>query len=78
MLSLRGQILDYARTAEQIAAMAQGLDALVKDTGNTVAAQMNQRLSELRSVSGRARADAISVLNHAALLAAGLIVLALA
>jgi hypothetical protein len=65
-------ILDYARTAEQIAAMAQQLDALLKDAGTALDSPA------LNAVSERARADARSVLNHAFLLAAGLIVLAFA
>jgi hypothetical protein len=70
-------IMDYARTAEQIAVMAQQLDALIKDTTNTLdSPALDKRIADLKAVSERARADAMSVLNHAALLAAGLIVLA--
>ena len=69
-------ILDYAHTADQIAAMAQQLDALIKDASDTVATPaLDKRIAELNALSGRARTDAKSVLNHAFLLAAGLIVL---
>jgi hypothetical protein len=71
-------ILDYARTAEQIATMAQQLDILIKDTGSTLdSPALDRRISELNTLSERARADAKSVLNHAFLLAAGLILLIL-
>jgi hypothetical protein len=39
---------------------------------------LDRRINDLNTLSERARADAKSVLNHAFLLAAGLIVLALA
>jgi hypothetical protein len=71
-------ILDYARTAEQIAAMAQQLDILIKDTGSMLdSPALDRRIGELNTLSERARADAKSVLNHAFLLAAGLILLVL-
>lgn len=69
-------ILDYARTAEQIASMAQQLDALIKDASGTVdTPALDKRLAELNALSARARADAKAVLDRAFLLAAGLIVL---
>jgi hypothetical protein len=69
-------ILDYARTAEQIGVMAQQLDALIKDASGTVAAPaLDRRIAELNALSARARADAKSVLNHAFLLLAGLVLL---
>lgn len=69
-------ILDYARTAERIATMAQELDALVKDAGSTLdSPALEKRMADLGALSDRARADAKSVLNHAFLLLAGLIVL---
>jgi len=72
-------ILDYARTAEEIAAMAQQLDTLIKDAGSTLdSPALDKRIADLNAVSVRAREDARSVLNHAFLLAAGLIVLAFA
>jgi hypothetical protein len=72
-------ILDYARTAEQVAAMAQQLDLLIKDANGTVQTPaLDKRIAELSALEGTARADAKSVLNHAFLLAAGLIVLTFA
>lgn len=69
-------ILDYARTAEQIAVMAQELDRLLKNAGGTLdSPALDQRIASLRELSARAKADARSVLNHAFLLAAGLVVL---
>ena len=69
-------ILDYAHTADQIAVMAQQLDLLIKDASGTVATPaLDKRIAELNALSGRARTDAKSVLNHAFLLAAGLIAL---
>jgi hypothetical protein len=67
-------ILDYARTAEQISAMAQQLDALLRDTDRTLdSPALDKRLRELNALSTQARDDAKSVLNHAFLLAAGLV-----
>lgn len=69
-------ILDYAHTAEQIATMAREVDALVKDTTGTLdSPALDRRLAELKSFSAQAQAGATSVLNHAFLLGAGLIVL---
>ena len=56
--------------------MAQQLDALIKDASGTVAAPaLDRRIAELNALSARARADAKSVLNHAFLLLAGLVLL---
>jgi hypothetical protein len=67
-------ILDYARTAEQVAAMAQQLDILVKDASGTVSTPaLDKRIAELNALSVRARTDAKSVLNHGFLLAAALV-----
>jgi hypothetical protein len=66
-------ILDYAHTAERIAAMAQQLDALLKDTGNTLESPELER--QLGTITGRAQADAKPVLTHAFLLLAGLVLL---
>jgi len=67
-------ILDYAHTAEQIAAMAQQLDALIKDTRGTVETPaLDQRIASLNALAKRTRDDAKSVLNHAFMLAAGLV-----
>ena len=72
-------ILDYARTAEQVAAMAGQLDLLVKDASGTVETPaLDKRIAQLDALVARARADAKSVLNHAFLLAAGLMVLGFA
>ena len=72
-------ILDYARTAERIAAMAQQLDALIKDASGTMdAPALDKRIAQLTDLSGKARADARAVLNHAFLLATGLLVLSFA
>jgi hypothetical protein len=69
-------ILDYARTAEQIGTMAQQLDALIKDASGSVdTPALDKRMAQLNALSAKARADAKSVLNHAFLLAAGLIAL---
>jgi hypothetical protein len=72
-------ILDYAHTAERITAMAKQLDTLVKDTSGTIdAPALNQRIASLNALADRTNADAKSVLNHAFLSIAGLIILTLA
>ncbi len=72
-------ILDYARTAEQITAMAQQLDALIRDAGSTLdSPALDRRIADLNALSARAKADVKAVLNHAFLLGAGLILLAFA
>jgi len=59
--------------------MAQQLDALLKDANGTLdSPALDKRIAELNAVTARARADAKSVLNHAFLLGAGLILLAFA
>lgn len=69
-------ILDYARTAEQIATMSRELDTVIRDlTGTLDSPALDRRLVDLRALTAQARADARSVLNHAFLLAAGLILL---
>jgi hypothetical protein len=69
-------ILDYARTAQQIAVMAEQLDSLIKSASTTVdAPALDKRIAQLNELSGKARADAKSVLDHAFLLLAGLVVL---
>jgi len=71
-------ILDYAKTAEQITAMSFQLDTLIKDANGTLGSPaLDKRIAELNAVSTKAKADAESVLNHAFLLAAVLILLAL-
>ena len=72
-------ILDYARTAEQVANMAQQLDALIKDASGTMdTPALDKRIAQLAAFSAQARTDAKSVLNHAFLLIAGLIILGFA
>ena len=72
-------ILDYARTASQVAAMAQQLDTLIKDASGTMdAPALDKRIAQLGALSAQARTDAKSVLNHAFVLVAGLIVLGFA
>lgn len=72
-------ILDYARAAEQIAIMAQQLDALIKDANGTMdTPALDKRIAQLGALSTQARIDAKSVLNHAFVLVAGLIVLGFA
>lgn len=72
-------ILDYARTAEQIATMAQRMDDLIRDAAVTLdSPALDQRVADLNALSARARADVRSVLNHAFSLMAGLILLGFA
>src|SRR4029450_11324616 len=72
-------ILDYARTAEQLAVTAKELDVLLRDAGSTLdSPALNKRLEDLRVGAARARADAKSILNHAFLLAAGIVLLSFA
>jgi hypothetical protein len=66
-------INDYAHTAEQVALMARELDGLLKDTGETVSAPMMEK--QFAKLAGQARSDVKSLLDHAFLLAAGLVVL---
>jgi hypothetical protein len=69
-------ILDYARTAEQIAAMARELDALIRDARGTLdSPALDRRIAELTALSARAKADARWVLNHAFVIGAGLVLL---
>lgn len=72
-------ILDYGRTADQITAMARELDVLIKDVSGAVETPaLDKRIADLNALSTKARVDAKSVLNHAFLLAAGLVLLAFA
>ncbi|HWH67935.1 MAG TPA: hypothetical protein VNT26_01010 [Candidatus Sulfotelmatobacter sp.] len=72
-------ILDYGRTAEQIASMAQQLDTLIQDATATLETPaLDKRLASLHALSARTRADAKSVLNYAFCLTAVLIVLGFA
>jgi len=59
--------------------MARQLDLLIQESGSILdSPALDRRIGELDTLAERARADAKSVLNHAFLLAAGLIVLTLA
>lgn len=72
-------ILDYAHTADQVAAMAAQLDLLIKDASGTVTTPaLDKRIASLNALADRTRADAKSVLNRAFLLAAALLVLTFA
>jgi antitoxin component HigA of HigAB toxin-antitoxin module len=70
-------IRDYARTADEIATMAQQLDALLTNARATLdSPALDKQVAAVSALSASARDDARAVLNHAFLLAAGLIVLA--
>jgi hypothetical protein len=69
-------ILDYARTADEVADMAQKLNELLTNAGSTMdSPALDKRIASLSDLSARAKADARSVLNHAFLLAGGLVLL---
>jgi hypothetical protein len=69
-------ILDYARAAEEISNMALSVDALIRDaTGALDSPALDRRIGDVHALAAQTRADAKSVLNHAFLLAAGLIAL---
>ena len=69
-------ILDYAKTADQVGTMAQHLDVLIKDASGTMdTPALDKRIAQLNALSGKARADAKSVVNHAFVLVAALILL---
>jgi hypothetical protein len=69
-------ILDYSHTAEQLAIAARELDGLVKDLGATMDSPgWDARVRDLAQVSRQTSRDAKSVLNHAFLLGAGLVLL---
>jgi hypothetical protein len=70
-------ILDYAKTADEVGKMAQQLDLLIKDASGTVQTPaLDKRIAELNTLAGRARKDAKSVLNHAFLLVVAILVVA--
>lgn len=72
-------ILDYAHTADQIAAASVQLDALVKDLGSTLdSPALDKRIADLNVLAERTQNSAKSILNHAFLLAAGLVFLTFA
>jgi hypothetical protein len=71
------RILEYAQTAGQVAMMAQELDVLLKDLGSTLdSPALDKRMADLDALTARVRGGAKSVLNHAFLLAAGLVLFA--
>jgi hypothetical protein len=68
-------VLDYGRSAKEIAAMAQQLDTTLRSFNGTLDSPVwTQRLRDFKIVSGQAQADARGVLNHGFLLGAGLVV----
>ncbi len=72
-------ILDYAHTADQIAAASVQLDALVKDLGTTLdSPALDKRIADLNVLAEKTQDGARSMLNHAFLLGAGLILLTFA
>ena len=72
-------ILDYARTADEITAMTKALEAVLEDFNTTLDSPgWSRRLEDFSALSRQAQADARSVLNHAFLLGAGLILLVFA
>ena len=49
-------ILDYARTADQIAVMARELDALIKDGSGTLdSPALNRRMNDVNALVDRTR-----------------------
>lgn len=69
-------ILDYAKTADQIGTMAQQLNVLIKDTSGTVdTPALDKRIAQVNALCAKAATDAKSILNHAFELVAGLILL---
>jgi archaellum component FlaC len=68
-------ILDYATTADRVAAMAAELNVVIKDLNTTLdSPALDARLKAVDQVSSRAAADARGLTNHAFLLAAALVV----
>ena len=69
-------VLDYSRTAKEVAAMAQQLDTTLQSfNGALDSPAWNQRLQDFKGLSAQAREDTRSILNHAFLVGAGLILL---
>ena len=70
-------ILDYAKTADQLALASKQLESLLLAFNNTLdSTAWNQRLKDLDAVSQRAQTDTNAVLNHAFFVGAMLIVVA--
>jgi hypothetical protein len=69
-------ILDYAHTADQITAASAQLDVLVKDLGSTLdSPALDKRIADLNVLAEKTQDSAKAMLNHAFLLAAGLVLL---
>lgn len=69
-------ILDYAHTAERLTVTAQELTVLLREAGTTLdSPALDRRVRDLEAVARQAKSDARSLLNHAFLLLAGLVVL---
>lgn len=72
-------VLEYAWTADQVAAMAQQLQTLLQEARGTLdSPTLDRRLADVTALSAQARREAQAVLNHAFLVGAGLIALAVA
>jgi hypothetical protein len=70
-------ILDYAKTADQLALASKQLEALLLAFNNTLdSTAWNQRLQDFDAVSRRTQKEADAVLNHAFFVGAMLIVVA--
>lgn len=68
------RILDYAQTADEVARAARDLETLLRSANGTLdSPALARHLAEVRSISTQAREDARAVLNHAFLLAIGLV-----
>jgi len=71
-------VLDYAHTAEKVAGMAKELDVLLAQAERTLdSPALRKSVEQVEALSVRAADEAKSLLHHAFLLGAGLIVLAL-
>jgi hypothetical protein len=69
-------ILDYAKTAAEVAAMADELQGVLKELNTTLdSPALDAQVANLNAASAQAAAEVRGLLTHAALLIAGLIVL---
>lgn len=72
-------ILEYAQTAEKLAVMAKDLDSLLEQAEGTLdSPALGRSIAEVEALSARAAGEAKSILNHAFLLGAGLVLLVFA
>ena len=70
-------VLDYAHAAEKVGGMAKDLDVLLAQAQHTLDSPALQKsVDEVEALSARAADEAKSILNHAFLVGAGLILLA--